>query len=366
MKIAIFHEHLLKFGGAERVLQDLLKIWPQADIFCIEYDKKFTNKYFPKNKIFASFLQKMPFSKKHYNWYLYLEPHAIEKIDFSNYDLIISNSHSFGKGIKFSSKTKHICYCHTPTRWLWLDPKSHIVRSNYPFFIKWFIPKLIKKLKIWDYKAAQRPTKIVANSKNVYKRIKKIYNRSSKVIWPAIDLDFFKPLKNSERQNHFLYISRLEPHKRPDLAVKAFSQTKKKLIIAGDGTMKPYLEKIAGKNIEIIGEVSQSRLLRLYQSAQAVVFPQEEDFGLVSLEAQACGTPVIAYAKGGALETIIEGKTGVFFTKPTPEDLKSTIENFNSNRFSKTLIRQNAERFSFEKFKEKWIEEVEEVMEKNK
>ncbi len=361
MRVAFVHEHLVKRGGAEKVLKDLLTIWPKADVFSLVSDPEFVSEFFGDIKIKNSFIQKMPFSKTKYNWYLALDAMAIEKLDFSGYDLVISNNHSFSKGIITRGKTRHICYCHTPTRWIWLDPSEHIERSNYPFFIKWFIPGLIKKLKKWDYSAAQRPDIMVGNSKNVKKRIKKYYNRDSYVIWPAIDTEFFKPT-NLKRQDYYFYISRLEPHKKPDLAVEAFNRLGLKLKVAGNGSMMDKLKEMAKDNIEFLGEVSQDDLKKLFQSAQAVIFPQEEDFGLVPLEAQACGTPVIAYGKGGALETVIEGKTGVFFNEDKAPSLVNAVRGFNSEKFSKTIIRKNAEKFSFNEFKKKWMKLVKKVM----
>ncbi len=366
MKIALVHEHLVKRGGAEKVLKDFLKIWPKADVFTIVKDKKFVKEYFKTNpKIYNSYLQKLPFAKKKYNWYLPFEPRAIESFNFKNYDLIISNSHSFAKGVNFKGKTRHICYCHTPTRWIWLESESHVKRSNFPFFLKSVIPFLVEKLKTWDFQAAHKPNLIIANSHNVKKRIKKYYNRKSKVIWPAVDTKFFIPA-NKQRKDFFLYVSRLEPHKKPDLAIQAFSGTDYKLKVVGVGSMFEGLKKEAGKNIEFLGEVSNQELRELYQSTQALIFPQEEDFGLVPLEAQACGTPVIAYKKGGALETIKQGQTGIFFEKPTPESLLNAVENFVPQRFSKILIRKHAEKFSFENFQNSWQKIVKQVMSKRK
>jgi len=276
-------------------------------------------------------------------------PQAIESFDFSDYDIVISDSHSFGKGIKVPPCVLHICYCFTPTRYLWLNPKEHLKKSSlYTGLIKKIIPAFIAILKKWDKKAAGRPDLMVAICQNIQKRIEKYYNRNSKIIFPPIDWDFFRPTQKIS--DFFLYVSRLEPHKRPELAIAAFNQLKLPLKVVGSGSMEQKLKEIAGPNIEFLAGISDQKLRDLYSQAQAVIFPQEEDFGLVPLEAAACGTPTIAFKKGGATETVIEGITGEFFHRPQVKDLIKTIKRFKIEKFNPQFLRKHAKQFSIQEF----------------
>ena len=351
MKIAFVHEYLVKKGGAERVLQRFLKVYPRADLFCIVYDQKVAKSLIGNRKIYASFLQKIPFAVSKYQLFLWLMPKAVENCDFSGYDIVFTSSHSFAKWININHQTKHICYCHTPTRYLWLDQKEHISRSQYFGPLKWLMPKILKKFKKIDFEKAQKVDLFLANSKNVQKRIKKFYKRDSQVLYPPVNCEFYKWQK-LPRENFYLFVSRLEPHKNPDLAVEAFNKLRLPLKIVGAGTMDAELKKNARKNIEFLGEVSDKKLRELYNTCQALIFPQEEDFGIVPVEAQSCGSPVIAFARGGALETIENNKTGLFFEKQNKESLISAVQTFQKENFDSKYISTWAKKFDEKKFEE--------------
>ena len=331
-----------------------MDLFPQADIFTIVYDPDIVYKILKRRKkIKSSFLQNFPGAIKKYQLYLWLMPKAVESLDFSKYDLIISGCHSYAKGIIVPEETLHICYCHTPIRYLWLNPKEHIEKWQFFGPVKKLIPFefIFNQLRKWDLVAAQRPDAFYANSFNVQKRIKKYYNRNSGVLWPPIDWNFWRPTKsNKKSENFFLYISRLEPHKKPDLAVSAFNRTGQPLKVVGIGSLEGKLKEMAGPEIEFLGKVSDKKLRDLYSQATAVIFPQEEDFGLVPLEAAACGTPTLAFKKGGALETILAGVTGEFFEKPTIKSLADTVRKFKPEKFNSKILRKHAKQFSIQQF----------------
>lgn len=348
MKVALVHEYLTAQGGAEKVLFSLLKIFPQADIYTSIYNPKVIQLPL-KNNVFVSFIQNLPLAKSKRQLYLALMPQAFESFDLSAYDLVISDSHSFAKGVITPPETLHICYCHTPTRYLWLDTKKHISQSHYHPVIKIFIPKVIGNLRPWDLAAAQRPDRMIANSKTVAKRIKKIYQRNSQVIYPPVEVNQFKISKKVS--DYYLIVSRFEPYKKVDLVVEAFNQNQKKLIIAGSGgSEEKKIKNLARQNIKFIGKVSEARLGNYYQKAKGLIFPQEEDFGITAVEAQSAGRPVIAYKKGGALETTIENKTGVFFNSQTPKSLNQALKKFEKINFNPRKIKKHAQKFSQKRF----------------
>jgi len=348
MKVALIHEYLTALGGAEKVLFSLLSIFPKADIFTSIYDPQVV-KFPKKTKVYISFIQNLPFAKPKRQIYLALMPKAFESFDLSGYDLVISDSHSFAKGVIAPPETLHICYCHTPTRYLWLDTEKHIQESHYNPVLKKFIPRVIENLKSWDLKASKRPNRIIANSKIVAKRIKKIYKRNAKVIYPPVDVDQFGVSK--KKSDYYLIVSRFEPYKKVDLVIRAFNENGRKLVIAGSGgTEEKRLKKIAQKNIKFIGKVNNARLRNYYQKARGFIFPQEEDFGITACEAQAAGTPVIAFKRGGALETVIEGKTGILFNHQTPKSLNSAIEKFEQKKFNPQAIKRQSQKFSQKRF----------------
>lgn len=360
MKVALIHDHLAQDGGAEKVLKVLTDLYPEAPIFTLLYEKKNADKYFKDKHIETSIIQKLPGGVKHYQWYMPFMPMAVEFFDLSEYDLVISDASAFAKGVITSTDTLHICYCHTPTRYLWDYTHQYINELKYNKYFKKIISLVLNYIRLWDRQASDRVDKYMANSKTVQKRIKKYYRRNSQVVYPPVELDKFSVSDSTE--DFFLIGGRLAPYKRVDIVVEAFKKLDKKLKIFGDGVDLERLKEIAGdsKNIEFLGRVDDEIRAVLYRKCKAFINPQEEDFGITVVEAMASGRPVIAYKKGGATETVIEGKTGMFFDKQTSESLAEVVNSFDNQKFDSQEIRQYAERFSTERFKK----EVKEFIEK--
>lgn len=359
-KIALVVEELTQLGGAERLLDYYLEMFPNVPVFTLIWDKEKTLHRYDKFDIQPSFIQKLPFGVKRYKWYLALMPKAVESFDLKNFEIVLSITSALVKGVKTTSKQLHICYCNTPTRWLWTDSKNYLLSAPIPFFAKPLMPTIINMLKKWDFKAARRPDYFIANSENVQKRIKKYYHRDSLPIFVPVDVNKFKISKNPGRlkTGYFLVVSRLEPYKKVELVIEAFKRLNLPLKIVGSGTKFENLKKSVPKNIELIGRVSDEKLAEIYQNSIATIFPQEEDAGIVPLESMACGRPVIAYGKGGVIETVIDGKTGILFQKQTVNDLIKAIKRFQKLKFNPRLIRAHAQEFDKELFKEKILEYI--------
>lgn len=362
MKIALIHDYLNQYGGAERVLEVLCEIFPDAPIYTLLYDEAATGRVFKWREIHASFLQKVPFARKHHRIFPLLMPLAVEQFDLSEFDIVLSNSASFAKGVITKPHTRHISYCMTPTRFLWDDSHRFIDEFKYPWPIKKLVPIFITYLRIWDKEAACRVDEFVAISEFVRARIKKYYERDAQVIYPPVCTQKYKIA--DKIGDYFLMVGRLVSYKRFDLAVKVFSAIKKPLKIVGDGPERKRLEKQArsagsgqaGKNIQFLGLVSDYKMPEIYSHAQAIIFPQVEDFGIVPLEATASGRPVIAFKEGGALETIIDGKTGIFFDEQTEISLAQAIGRFYQTEWDSQVIREHALKFDKEIFKRRIID----------
>lgn len=359
MRTALIHDHLAQAGGAEKVLQVFVEMFPAAPIFTLLYEKDNVDKNFAGKKIETSVIQKLPGGVKHYQWYLYFMPMAVEFFDLRYYDLVISDTSSFAKGVITLPNTLHICYCHTPTRYLWSDTHQYINELKYGKWLKKIISLVLNSLRIWDYNAAQRVDLFIANSKTVQARIKKYYHRDSVVIYPPVETDKFYISDLSQPapgEKYFLIGCRLAPYKRVDIVIEAFKKlgSDYRLKIFGDGVDMKRLKKIASEatNIEFLGRVSEAEKAKLYSGAQAFINPQEEDFGITPVESMASGRPVIAYQKGGATETIVEGQTGLFFKEQTAAEIVKVIESFASYQWDSQAIKQHAEQFSVANFKE--------------
>ncbi|MEK7583027.1 MAG: glycosyltransferase [Patescibacteria group bacterium] len=354
MKIALVHDYLTQYGGGERVLQALCEMFPDAPIYTLVYDEKATGRVFAGRTIKTSFLQRLPFTKRYHRMFPLLMPMAIEQFDFSEFDIVLSISASFAKGIITKPATRHINYCLTPTRFLWDDSHRYIKESYSLWPVRKLLPFLVSYLRVWDKEAAYRVDEYIGISEFVRRRIKKYYERESVLIYPPVDVSKYHIDPDaSVGAGYFLMVGRLVSYKKFDLAVKAFSAMELPLKIVGDGPERPKLQRMAGKNIEFLGLVSDYRMPELYSRAQAVIFPQEEDFGLVPLEAMASGRPVIAYRAGGALETIEEGVTGIFFDQQTEIDLSLAVGKFQQTIFDPHKIREHAMKFDINIFKEK-------------
>lgn len=351
MKVALVHEYLSQYGGAEKVLEVLQKIHPEAPTFVMFHDKNKVPEHLLQGEIYTSFLQYFPLIKSHYRWYLPLMPLAVEHLNLSDYDVIISSTSAFGKGVITSSDALHISYCHTPTRYLWTDTHNYIEELSYNKLIKFFLPPLISRLRLWDRMSAERVDYFIANSENVRRRIQKYYHRDAEVIYPPVDTNLFKPTEKIS--DYFLTGGRLVPYKRFDLTIKVFNRLGWPLKIFGSGPEEEKLKEAAKSNIEFLGNVSDQKKSELYAKALAFIHPQIEDLGITAIESMAAGRPVIAFAGGGALETIKDGVTGIFFHEQTWENLFDTILHFNPSQFDSLKIREQAEQFSLDNFKQK-------------
>jgi glycosyltransferase involved in cell wall biosynthesis len=350
MRIALVHEFLTQMGGAERVLENFLNIWPDATLHLIIYNKDRTRGIFEPYKKRLSFLDKWPGAKIDHKLYLAFMPKAIESFRFEDYDVVFSDSSSFAKGAMAANKL-HICYCHTPTRFLWTEAEDYLKSQPYSEVLKFFAKPTLKWLRKWDYKAAQRPNFFIANSENVRERIKKYYGRDAEVIYPPVDTEFFQP--QSEKKDYFLVASRLEPYKKVELVVEAFNELGWPLKVAGSGTRADKLKAMAKSNVEFVGHVTDEQLRDLYGGAKAFVFPAEEDAGIMLLESQSCGTPVIAYGKGGALELVKDGETGILFGEQSASAIKSALLKFRTENFNAKVVRENALKYDKKIFRDK-------------
>lgn len=358
MKVALIHDHLTQDGGAEKVLKVLQEVFPDAPTFTLVYDKEKMGEHFRGADIKTSFIQKLPFGVKKYQWYLPLMPAATESYDLTDYDVVISSSSAFAKGVITLPETVHICYCHTPTRYLWSDTHSYVDELKYPGFIKSLIPHVLSRIRIWDRHAADRVDHFIANSKTVKDRIKKYYRRDSEVIYPPVELAKFTP-KIKPGGEFFLAGGRLVPYKRFDIIVTAFNRLGIPLKIFGTGPEFEKLKAMAKSHVEILGYVSDEKRAELYRNARAFINPQVEDFGITPIEAMASGTPVIAYAKGGALETVIEGETGLFFHDQRWEEISDLIIRFDDKRFDPIKLHQHAQKFDVKTFKQRLMSLIE-------
>jgi len=350
MRIAFVHEYLNQFGGAERTLAVLVEMFPTAPIYTLLYNEKATRGLFKGRTIQTSFLQKFPGAASHHEWYPLLMPLAIEQFDFSAYDIVISLSASFAKGIVTKPHARHICYCLTPPRFLWDNSQKFGKDFGFPPLVRFASQPLITYLRMWDHSAAGRVDEFWRISNFVGKRIQKYYHKSSVLIYPPIDIAMFT-VSVEPAQNYFLMVGRLVSYKKFDVAIRAFNELKLPLKIVGTGPEKERLKKMASANIEFLGQISDEELGRHYRGARALIFPQEEDFGIVPLEAMASGRPVIAYRGGGAEETIIENETGMFFETQTLEAIIDAVNKFSGQEFSPARCRSRAEEFSIDCFK---------------
>jgi glycosyltransferase involved in cell wall biosynthesis len=355
MKIAIVHDYLNQFGGAERVVEALHEIYPDAPIYTSIYLPGRMPESFKKMDIRTSFMQKLPFLTKHFKKYLLLYPLAFASFDMSEYDVVISSSSAFAKGVKKKKGAVHICYCYTPARFIWRY-EDYVEKESLNWLFRLILPLFIRILKAWDLKTNDKVDHFIAISNYIAKRIESIYNRKSEVIYPPVNVSDFMPGRGISE--HFLIVSRLNAYKKIDVAIKAFNVLGLRLKIIGDGPYRKYLESIANSNIEFLGKVPDKDLAGHYGKCKALIFPGDEDFGIVPVEAQAAGRPVIAYAKGGALETVIKDKTGVFFYEQTEGSLIEAVKRTLDMGFDPKLIRENALRFDKEVFKQKIREYV--------
>jgi len=352
-KVVLVHDWLTGQRGGEKVLEVLAEIFPAAPIYTLFYVPGSQVPAVERRIIRTSFLQKLPFARKRYRSYLPLFPLAVELFDLQAYDLVISTSHCVAKGVIPHPDALHISYIHSPVRYAWNQYFSYFSPEKLGVFSRFLVPPVIHYLRVWDESSSSRVDRFIANSENTARRIRKYYRRESVVIHPPVDADFFTPAEKEARSDEFLIVSALVPYKRIDLAISVCRRAKLPLSIVGTGPELNKLKKAAGPTVRFLGPLRSDDLREAYRKAQALLIPGEEDFGITSLEAQACGTPVIAFGKGGALESVSPGETGVLFQDLSVSGLAGALDKFRRLEFNKSVLRSNAMKFSRPLFKEK-------------
>lgn len=348
MKIALVHDYLSQDGGAEQVLRSFIDLYPGAPVFVLFHDKNKIQE-FNEVKIQESFFKYLPFGRSKYQWYLPLMPLATERHNLHEFDVVLSSTSAFAKGVLTRPETLHISYCHTPTRYLWTDAHEYIADLKYSWFIKLLLPRLIHKMRLWDKMSVDRVDNFIANSRTVAQRISKYYRRESDVIYPPVTLPSWQP--KPPNCSYFISGGRLVPYKRFDILISAFNRLGLPLVIFGDGPELVHLKKSARKNITFVGRISDEEKYMLLRGATAFIHPQVEDLGITPLEAMGVGTPVLAYGVGGVTETVIPGITGEFFSEQSWEAVFDAVLRFDSSRYDVNVIRARAEQFGEERFK---------------
>lgn len=357
MKVALVHDYLAQDGGAERVLKAFHEIWPEAPIFVLFHDKN-KIKDFDKAEIRESFIAKMPFGRKKYKLYFPWMPRATERHNLHDFDVVLSSTSAFAKGVLTRPETLHISYCHTPTRYLWTDTHEYIEDLKYNRLVKLALPRIIHHMRMWDKMSVDRVDHFIANSGTVRNRIQKYYRRDSDIIFPPVDTSKFKIAETVG--DYFVSGGRLVPYKRFDLLIQAFNRLKIPLKIFGDGPEMENLKSIAKPNIEFLGRVSEEEKADLLSNARAFLHPQIEDCGITPIESMAAGRPVIAYGVGGVTETVIPGKTGIFFNEQTWESILDAVINFDHELWYPDYIRNWALKFDEKNFKNRTKKHIEE------
>jgi len=368
IKVALVHDFLNQYGGAERVLEALHEMFPEAPIFTLLYDKEKMRGKFKDADIRVSFLRKFPkFLQKRHKWLLPFMPTAPETFNLRDYDLVISSSSAFAKGIVVKPKTLHICYCHSPMRYVWDWNEKYLVEQGLRKTKRLFGRMLLNYVRLWDQVASHRVDHFIANSKTTQARIKKYYRRDSVVVYPPVEIVEVKStIGDLVPNSYFLIVSRLAPYKKIEIAVEAMNKLNLPLVIVGEGSDKylKHLKKIAGPKTKFAGWKSDEELKKYYKQARAFLFPGEDDFGITPVEAMSQGTPVLALRKGGATETIIEGETGEFFDDPTIESLADGARRLmeNEKEYDREKIKNQAGKFSKDIFAENMKKEILRIM----
>lgn len=352
-KIAIVHEYLTRMGGAERVAKVLADLFPSAPVYTLLYDSCKVGDAFPPWRVITSRLQKFPkFLRNRPKFLLPFLASAVEAWDFSDFDLVISSSSAFAHGIVTGLNTRHICYCHSPARFLWDYTHEYLQENNVKGLKKLLIGSLLKDARIWNRLSAKRVDRFLANSQTVADRIQKYYRSEAEIVYPPVEVAQIKASEHHE--NYFLIVSQLTSYKRIDLAISVFNKLRRRLVIVGDGPQRKYLESIAGPTIEFLGWRSNSEVAEMLKNCRGFLFPGEDDFGIAPVEAMSAGKPVLAFGRGGATETVVTGVTGEFFTEQTSESLEDGLARLlrNEHKYQSNKIREQAEKFSRERFEE--------------
>jgi glycosyltransferase involved in cell wall biosynthesis len=352
-RVALVHDWLTGMRGGEKVLDALCELYPEADLFTLLRVPGSVSPRIESRRVRTSFVQHLPFSATKYRWYLPLFPAAVEQFDLDGYDLVISSSHCAAKSVVVPGRARHISYCHSPMRYAWDQFDAYFGPDRVGAFASRRVYRpLLARLARWDAATAERVDRFVANSHYVAGRIRRYYNRQATTVYPPADTAFFQPAP-APPASHFLIVSALVPYKRLEVAIDACARVGAPLRIVGEGPGRRELERRAGTNVEFVGRATDEQIREEYRRAGAVLLPGEEDFGIVPVEAQACGRPVVALGRGGALETVIDGETGVLVPEPTAEAFAAGLERAARTRFDAARIRANAERFSRERHLER-------------
>ncbi len=346
-RIALVHDWLTGMRGGEKCLEGLCELFPSATIFTLLHRVGSTSDVIERMNIKTSFVQKLPFSGSKYRYYLPLFPLAIEQFELRSFDLVVSLSHCVAKGIRPRGDALHVCYCFTPMRYIWDQYELYFGKGRAGRLTRAAAPPVANYLRTWDVASSSRVDDFVAISRHVQHRIRRYYHREAAVIYPPVEVSTFSLTEKDD--GYFLIVSALVPYKRIDVAIDAFNRTSERLVIVGSGPDERRLKAIAGKNIEFAGWASPSGLKGYYENCRALIFPGEEDFGITAVEAQACGKPVLAYARGGVLETVVgtgERRTGLLFQEASAESLLQVLKRFRREEFRPAMLRRNAERFA--------------------
>ncbi|MFH2043344.1 MAG: glycosyltransferase [Acidobacteriota bacterium] len=364
IKVALIHDWFPVRRGGEKVFEVFAELFPEAPIYSLFHFPGSQTPEIEQRTIHTSFIQRLPFLRSKFRHYLPLFPLAAELFDLQEYDLILSSSHCVAKGVIPRPDALHISYIHSPVRYAWNQYFSYFGPGRLGVFSRLLIPPIIHYLRMWDVTSSNRADYFIANSGAVARRIKRYWGRPAEVVYPFVDTDFFRP-EGGER-DYFLIVSALVPYKRIDLAVRAFNRRGIPLKIVGQGPEYKKLRKMASSVVEFCGPVGDEELLSLYRGARALLLPGEEDFGITPLEAQACGVPVIAYGRGGALDTVIHGETGLLFDEPSEKAILGALDNFSRITFNRQTIRGNALAFSREIFKTRLQKTIAEKWQRHK
>lgn len=359
LRVAVIHDFLYTYAGAERVVEQLLVLYPQAELFSLfDFLPDEKRGFVGGRRATTTFIQKLPWARKKHRWYFPLMPLAIEQLDVSKYDLVISSSYLAAKGVLTRPDQLHVCYCHSPVRFAWDLQEQYLKQGGVKSVMSGVVRGLLHYLRMWDVRSSNGVDLFVANSRFVGRRIEKTYRRESVVVYPPVDVGRFRA--DRERQGYYLTVCRQVPYKRVDLLVEAFNRMpERKLVVVGDGPDHEKLKAMAGKNVELLGHVTDPELKSLMEHARAFVYAAEEDFGIVMVEAQAAGAPLIAFGRGGAAEIVVPGRTGTTFAEQTVESVMEAVCRFDGEAIGSDACRANAERFTIETFRERMANLVE-------
>lgn len=350
LRVALVHDWLTGMRGGEKVLLELCRLFPRSQIYTLFWSRGSVPPEIERRVVQVSFLDRLPASVGYRN-YLPLFPAAVRSLHIKPADLVISSSHAAAKGVRVPDGVPHLSYIHTPARYLWDETGSYFAFGDSLWWKRAALQVVAPYLRRFDLRSAQPIEMLAANSHNVRKRIQRFYGRDAQVIYPPVNVDFFTPRPEASTENFYLIVSALEPYKRIDLALEAFRQIDRKLVVVGSGTQERILRAIAPGNVEFAGHVSDEQLRDLYRRCRGLIFPGVEDFGMTPVEAQACGKPVICYAAGGAVESVVSGETGVHFQPQTAEALAAAVEQFEQASWDPDVCRRNSLRFSIEVFR---------------